>query len=59
LLHELHLTVIPFGFEQAVEAGTSDNARSSESTSIEHWIVQATAVKLGATAIAGERCSGE
>lgn len=53
LLRELHLTVVPFGFEQAIEAGTSDSAIDGESTSIENWIVEAIASKLGATAIEG------
>lgn len=55
LLRELHLTVIPFSFEQAIEAGTSEVAVRGESTSMEHWIVRAIAVKLGATAVPDER----
>lgn len=59
LLRELHLTVIPFGFEQAIEAGTTERALSAESNSLEDWAVQALMVKLGATAVPSERSSAE
>lgn len=55
VLRELHLTVIPFGFEQAVETGTFGSRARDEDTDLEQWALAAAAMKLGATAFTGKR----
>ena len=55
VLRELHLTVIPFGFEQAVETGTIGSRARDEDTDLEQWALAAAAMKLGATAFTGQR----
>lgn len=55
LLRELHLTVLPFGFEQAIDAGTFASKASEESTDLEHWAWCTEALKLRATAFTGKR----
>jgi PIN domain nuclease of toxin-antitoxin system len=58
VLRELHFTVLPFGFEQAVDAGTFGSNASDDDTGLEHWVWLTAAMKLGATAITGKRHSG-
>lgn len=55
LLREFHLTVLPFGLEQAIDAGTSGSEASDESTGLERWAWFTGALKLGATAFTGEQ----
>lgn len=58
VLRELHLTVLPFGFEQAVDTGTVGSKASDEGADFERWVWLTAAMKLGATAITGKRHSG-
>ncbi|WP_375428812.1 PIN domain-containing protein [uncultured Sphingomonas sp.] len=55
VLRELHLTVLPFGFEQAVDAGTFCSRAREEGTDLEQWALAAVAMKLGATAFTADR----
>ena len=55
VLRELHLTVLPFGFEQAIDTGTCATRSRDEDTDLERWALSAAAIKLGATALTGKR----
>lgn len=49
LLRDLHLDVVPFGLEQAVEAGTFGMRAAEWESGIEHWAWMALTYNLGAT----------
>lgn len=58
LLRDLHLTVLPFGFDQAIEAGTFNAKAGDGGEELEHRAWLAAATKLGARAVSGTRDDG-
>lgn len=55
ILHELHLNVVAFGFDQAIDTGTFGPKVSDEITSLEHWAWSALVSKTGAIGFTGEQ----
>lgn len=51
LFRELHLNVIPFGLDQALDTGTLGCQIAEEGATLEHWVWNATAVRTGATPV--------
>lgn len=53
LLRELHLTVIPFGFEQAIDAGVVGGTAKANAANLEEWAVTAFVATPGAVRVTG------